>query len=87
MTDIKPKPENLKDPYVIQLIGTIALLESKIEDLEEGACRFNCRKQKDAFMAGWLACDKLLEYEFCIINEEPISNPNKAYKEWKRERS
>ena len=80
MTDIKPKPEHFKDPYVIQLIGTIALLEDRIEDLEEGACRFNCRKQKDAFMAGWryraVNTDRRRKVTYTI---------DEAYKEWKHE--
>lgn len=70
VTEIKPKPEHFKDPYVIQLIGAIALLEDRIEDLEEGGCRFNCRKSSEAFMAG----ARWMEYG---------DNPETAYKEWK----
>lgn len=30
-------------------------LERRIEELESGRCRFNCRTQREAFEAGWRA--------------------------------
>lgn len=65
MTEIKPTMENLNDPYVIQLIRELdkieALLETveeqaeRIRELEDGSCRFNCRKIKDVEYAAWYA--------------------------------
>lgn len=44
----------------------------RVEELEEGACRFNCKSEKEAFIAGFL-------WE----NEE--DDGFEAYKEWKSE--
>ena len=35
------------------LIAICAAQAKRIKELEEGACRYNCRRAKDAFMAGY----------------------------------
>ena len=40
---------------VEQLRETEDRLEARIKELEEGACRYNCRTAKEAFMAGFEA--------------------------------
>ena len=47
-----------------------AKLLKRIEDLEGGKCRFNCRTERAAFMAGFLW-------------EDEETNGFEAYKEWK----
>jgi len=42
MSEIEPTMENLQDPYVLQLIETIAKMEDDLED-----------RERDAFLAGW----------------------------------
>jgi hypothetical protein len=71
---IKPTMEHLNDPYVIQLIETISKMEDRIEDLEEGACRFNCATRKKAFMAGH-------QYGYLTVTNDPEAD----YKEWRNE--
>jgi len=62
-------------------MSEVDALKARIKELEEGACRFNCRKQKDAWMAGW--------YRFAaqakIMNsdQELQGAAEAAYKEWK----
>ena len=35
------------------LIAIIANRDERIKELEDGACRYNCRRAKDAFLAGY----------------------------------
>ena len=87
MTELSPTEEHLKDPYVLQLIEALSMQQDRIEELEEGACRFNCRRQKEAFVAGWNA-----HTYRCLNNgidgrigytEEDVQI---AFKEWERKR-
>ena len=34
-------------------LALVRQLKARIKDLEEGACRFNCRTQKQAFIDGY----------------------------------
>jgi len=85
MDELSPTSEHLNDPYVLQLIQTISRMEDRIEELEEGSCRFNCATRKQAFMAGWhrfAAQAKLFN-----TNKEIESAGQGAYKKWQRELS
>lgn len=53
-------------------------MQRRIDELESGACRFNCRTAKDAFMAGY---DE--GYHDCYFGlEDPA--PHAAYEEWSK---
>lgn len=56
-------------------IPTAEEYERRIKELEEGACRFNCRTAKEAFMAG-----------FDAGYLHVIGTPDDAYEEWKNAR-
>ena len=77
---LSPTTEHLNDPYVIQLIETISRLDDRIEDLEEGACRFNCRTKRDAFMSGARAA---IDYESCGTRDIGQDALERLFKEWK----
>ena len=36
-------------------LALVRHLKQRIKDLEEGACRFNCRTERQAFIDGWMA--------------------------------
>jgi len=62
-------------------VGYVAHLKQKIFELEQGACRFNCRTRKEAFMAGFDAgfndTDEQDRY-FGLVD----GDMEQAYKEW-----
>ncbi len=59
------------------MIREVDLLRSRIAELEDGACRFDCRKQKEAFIAGYkYGYDEL---DFASFEEDWIA----GYKTWK----
>lgn len=56
-------------------------LKARIKELEDGACRYNCRTAKEAFMAGYQAA------------LPPIGDPSTdrehmeaKYKQWQKDR-
>ena len=51
-------------------------LKTRIKELEEGSCRFNCRTSKEAFIAGYM--DGHLDGG---ATQKP--DPDYAYKEWR----
>ena len=53
--------------------SAIAEMEQRIKELEDGACRFNCRTEKEAFIAGF----------DCRDNWDGGTSNEQAYKEWK----
>ena len=55
-------------------------LYAENERLKRGPCRFNCRTQKEAFMAGWRRCSKCHWDDDYIMHDE-------AYKQWAKERA
>jgi hypothetical protein len=57
----------------------ISMLRERIHDLENGACRFNCRTAKSAFEAGWKARMRMAKTK--------INWWEDAYKEWRNEKS
>jgi hypothetical protein len=62
------------------MITEVDLLRSRIAELEDGACRFNCRKEKEAFEAGWKgrsAISKLKQWS---------GSMETAYRKWIKER-
>jgi hypothetical protein len=61
-----------------------AELLQRIEDLEGGACRFNCRTRKAAFMAGFDAgATDAVDAGQIICPDYYRDITEKAYKEWK----
>ncbi|TFH49298.1 MAG: hypothetical protein E4G89_05030 [Methanothrix sp.] len=48
-------------------------MQKRINELEDGSCRFNCKAEKEAFIAGFLW-------------EDEEVNGFDAYKEWKCEK-
>lgn len=58
------------------LFDEIERLKRRIEELENGVCRFNCRTQREAFIAGTKAA--LPDWE-----EMDPGAPERAFKEWK----
>jgi len=65
--EIKPTLEDLSNPYVIQLIKALA-------ELGDGSCRFNCRTEKEAYIAGF------------NNNYQSGDTSIEAYRRWKKER-
>ena len=53
----------------------IAAKDKRIRELETGACRFNCRTEKQAFIAGYLAD---IQHE-----ELDREHAEMAYQEWR----
>ena len=48
-----PDCDQFSDCLDRDLIAICAAQVKRIKELEEGACRFNCRRAKDAFLAGY----------------------------------
>ena len=53
--------------------GTVAALKERIFELESGACRFNCRAAKEAFMAG---------YDYGMDQDHHFKDRHNAYQDW-----
>lgn len=63
--------------------ATIELLDERIEQLESGSCRFNCRTAKSAFLAGFDAgADDAFEGGKIIDDDFYKEVTEAAYKEW-----
>lgn len=59
-------------------------LEDRIKELEEGSCRYNCRRAKDAFMAGFDAgALDTVDGGKIICEDYKREVTEKAYKEWR----
>ena len=57
-------------------------LHKRIKELEDGCCRFNCRTQKEAYIAG--AQDAIYRIKRYEDGAAPtLAEIQKAYKEWK----
>jgi hypothetical protein len=69
--------------YVRALEARIASLRAElVRALKDGRCRFNCRTEKEAFMAGFIrgrSCDADTFWEEVKAEED-------AYKQWIKER-
>lgn len=59
-------------------VGYVASLKQRIFELEQGSCRFNCRTEKEAFIAGFKA-------GYGCEPGHPMDL--RAYKEWKSEQT
>lgn len=65
---------------------TFARLLQRIDDLEGGACRYNCRLMKEAFMAGFDAgALDAVDGGQIICEDHYRKVTNAAYKQWKKE--
>ena len=53
-------------------------LEKRLEALEQGECRFNCRTQRAMFIIGYKEAIANIDFG----GDVPVS-PEKAYNEWK----
>ncbi len=58
---------------------TIRALEREVQELKEGACRYNCRTAKESWVAGFLAANKHTEWEFGSEFIKKVAND-----EWKK---
>ena len=58
-------------------VEIVQALRNRIKELEDGACRFNCRTVKEAFIAGYKA-----DLQHDEISDE---HAERAYQEWKDE--
>ena len=57
-------------------------LQKRIKELEDGCCRFNCRTQKEAYIAG--AQDTIYRIKRYEDGAAPtLAEIQKAYKHWK----
>jgi hypothetical protein len=72
----------------------VAHLKERIYELESGACRFNCRSEKGAFIDGFRygivrMCKEVLgsDYPATGWNSEDRKIAELAYKEYKAERN
>jgi len=60
---------------------------TRIDELEEGACRFNCRTKKEAFMAGFDAgALECVDSGLFICDDLKKEVTEAAYKEWVSEK-
>lgn len=57
----------------------IAALEAEVERLNAGGCRFNCRNQKEAFMAGHAAGENHVKRMYTGWS----ASPDEAYEQWR----
>ena len=55
-------------------------LERRIQELEEGSCRFNCREGRDAFIAGYE-----LAHGWGLTDREKQVIGGREYNKWRRE--
>ena len=69
VNDITPETQSVIDGI------KIAVLKDELERLKEGGCRFNCRTEKDAYVAGWEDRDRQI---LCVADAKD------SYKEWKK---
>lgn len=61
----------------------VAHLKQRIHELEQGACRFNCRTRKQAFLAGFDAGTEDVVESGRIIDDDFYKEvTEQAYKEW-----
>ena len=72
----------------------VAHLKQRIHELEQGACRFNCRTRKQAFIDGFRygivrMCREVLgsDYPSTGWNSEDQEIAELAYKEWREQES
>ena len=61
------------------MIREVDLLRSRIAELEDGACRYNCQKEKAAFLAG-------AEWGLDGARIPTLQTTAGAYNQWVRER-
>jgi len=54
--ELSPTKEHLLDPYVLQLIEALSHQQDRIEELEEGSCRYNCTTKSAMWKAGYRSC-------------------------------
>lgn len=69
--------------------STISNLERRIKELEEGSCRFNCRDQKAAFMAGFEAGFHegfWVEGNSADPHKDCFDSPSTHYLQWLKDR-
>jgi len=71
------------NPIGDEAADEIERLERRVEELERGPCRFNCRTQREAFVAGFLAGWK--KKAWCVKPGSDGRHANAAYREWKKE--
>jgi hypothetical protein len=65
----------------------IASLRERIFELEQKPCKFNCRTQKDAFLAGFDAgAEDTIDGGKIICDDFKKEVTEKAYREWKSEK-
>ena len=73
MSDIKEFSSKLAFAWAVEKNH----LKNRIQELEDGSCRFNCRTMKQAFIAGYLADSQ--------HGEHSEKAAEMAYKEWKNQ--
>ena len=61
-------------------VGYVAHLKQRIFELEQGGCRFNCRTEKQAFIAGYYAASEV-NWDFQAPCDDEMAE--RAHKEWK----
>ena len=76
----------MNDDLFEELVDNLVLARAKIVELEQGPCRFNCRTERESFVAGY---ENALSAFAAVANGEVV-DPSKlrsaallAYKEWK----
>ena len=62
-------------------VEIVQALRKRIKELEDGACRFNCRTVKEAYMDGYQ--DGFSEGFHCEDNPGLPLECEAAYREWK----
>ena len=71
----------MSNKYTIEiLIDEISLRDNKIDELEQGACRFNCRTAKENWIAGWEEGVGSIDFG----GDPEYATGEEAYNEWKR---
>jgi len=63
-------------------------LRREVQELREGPCRFNCRTQRDAFLAGFDAgAADAADSGIIICEDYKRKVIDRAYRDWKRGRA
>jgi len=74
------------DDFEIHDVGYVAYLKGRIFELEQGACRFNCRTRKEAFIDGFrygvVRVGRIAGVGDSVWSEDDQEMAEMAYKEY-----
>jgi len=82
LTELWKEHCEMQGELIAKVVEENKQLKRRISELEDGACRFNCRKEREAFVAGYRACHEYIPVQTNDL-EKMIAY---RFSEWLKER-